>query len=122
MFKTWINPFTLRIKQDDLQKQYIASHTNKIFITGIVLSIIRLTRLIFAALIPDAREQFLYFVPEYDVLKWVTYGIQVIIVIMQRLYPEKLNVIAIPLWILVVNATIRISSSNLYSTDAFLFK
>ena len=117
-----LNKYTLKIRNDSLQKQYVLAQTNKIFITGIILSVIRMTRLIFASLIPDANEQFMYFIPEFDVLKWVTYGIQVILVIMQRVYPSRLNSISIPLWILIVNTTIRISSSDPYPTDTFLFK
>ncbi len=122
MSSSMLNKYTLKIMNEQLQKQYVLAQTNKIFITGIILSVIRLTRLIFSSLITDANEQFMYFIPEFDVLKWVTYGIQVILVIMQRIYPTRLNSIAIPLWILIVNTTIRISSSDPYPTDTFLFK
>ena len=56
MISSMINRYSLKIKNESIQKEYIASHTNQIFITGIVLSIIRLLRLLFAALIPDASE------------------------------------------------------------------
>jgi hypothetical protein len=48
---------------------------------------VRLIRIIFSFFYKDAEEQYLYFVPSYDVLRWVTYGIQVVVVIMQRIYP-----------------------------------
>lgn len=41
---------------------------------------------------------------------------------MQRIYPEKLNTIAIPLWIVVVNATLRVQSDDPYPTDIYMFK
>jgi hypothetical protein len=72
---SYLNIYTLRINNDNLAKEYLASHTNKIFMTGIVLSFIRLLRLIFSSIMSDTNEQFMYFIPEYDVLKWVTYGI-----------------------------------------------
>ncbi len=117
-----LNPYTLNIKNEALQSQYIFDHTNKIFFTGLILSSIRMTRLIFSTVITDASERFIYFIPEFDILKWVTYGIQIFLLIMQRAYPKRLNSIAIPLWIVIVNTTIRISSTDPYPTDSFLFK
>jgi hypothetical protein len=81
-----------------------------------------LIRLVFSALLVNANEQFIYFVPKYDVLRWITYGIQIFLVIIQRRFPEKLNSWAIPLWIIVVNTTLRVSSIEPYTTESFLFK
>ena len=119
---TLLNKYTLKIMNPDLAKEYKLKHTNRIFLTGILLSVVRLIRLLFSSVISDANEQFIYFIPEYDLLKWVTYGIQIIVVIMQRVYPDKLNTVAIPLWIFVVNATIRVQSDDPYPTDIFMFK
>jgi hypothetical protein len=56
MSSSMLNKYTLKIRNETLQKQYVLAQTNKIFITGITLSIIRLTRLIFSSLITDANE------------------------------------------------------------------
>jgi len=55
-------------------------------------------------------------------LRWVMYGLQVTIVFLQRAYPEKLNVIAIPLWIMLGYCALKMNPKENYPTKVFLFK
>ena len=57
-------------------------HTNRIFYTGIGLCLIRLIRLVLSITMPNANEEAIYWIPKSDVIKWITYGLQIVIVIM----------------------------------------
>ena len=70
-----LNRYTLAIQDKEVAKQYRLSFTNRIFITGIVLSLVRIIRLFFAFIIDDANEKYILFIPEFDVIRWVTMAI-----------------------------------------------
>lgn len=114
-----LNKYTLKISNSEVEKEYIMMHTDRIFLTGVLLSVIRLVWLMFQSF--SVTNEFIL-APEYESLKWITYAIQIIIVIMQRIYPARLNVIAIPLWIAIINCTLKIDSDVSYPTTIFLFK
>ena len=71
----FLNMFTLSIRNKEDAIEYNLRHTKKIFYTGIALSMIRLFRLILSMAIDNPTENFIYFIPEFDVMKWVTFGV-----------------------------------------------
>ena len=117
-----LNKYTLRISNPSLSREYLESHNTRIFITGIVLTVLRLARISFSTIVPDAKEPNDFLEEENDLLKWITIGIQLLIVLMQKIYPQQLNTIAIPLWIIIANSTVKISYDDPYPTVVFLFK
>ena len=117
-----LNRFTLSIKNPEIARKYKLSYTNKIFVTGIILTAIRLLRLSFSFIVADPNKNDILFIPEYDDIKWVALAVQGVLVVAQRIYPEKLNLISIPLWITISLSTLDISGENPYTTYSFLFK
>ena len=42
-----LNKYTLKISNSEVEKEYIMMHTDRIFLTGVLLSVIRLVWLMF---------------------------------------------------------------------------
>lgn len=78
-----LNKYSLTINDKELAREYLTLHTKQIFITGIIILVIRLIRIILSIIILDQQVDVIpYFVPTYTVFKWVTFGIQIVTVIL----------------------------------------
>jgi len=65
-----VNKYTLFISDPQIAKSYKLTFSNKIFITGIILSLIRIIRMIFGSFIDNANQDYILWIPEYDILRW----------------------------------------------------
>ncbi len=118
-----VSKYTLYISDPEVALAYRKTFNKKIFITGIILSLIRIIRMLFAILIDDPRENYILFIPEYENIRWISVAIQCMTLIFQKIYPERMNVVAIPTWIAISMSTIDIANkSDSYPTYSFLFK
>lgn len=85
-----------------------------------MLTLIRIIRLVFSSIIEYSGD-ILLIKQEYDTLNWITLGIQVILVVAQRIYPHRLNAWAVPLWMLFITISVNPKLDE-YSLYTFLFK
>jgi hypothetical protein len=70
-----LDKYTLKINSPELEREYIAEHANRIFVTGVLLSLIRLILLIFTEFSQGDGYAPLSVKVEYNFLKWVTWGL-----------------------------------------------
>lgn len=60
-----VSKYTLYISDPEVAAAYRQTFNRKIFITGIILSLIRILRMLFAIFIDDPRKNYILFIPEF---------------------------------------------------------
>ncbi|CDW89193.1 multi-sensor hybrid histidine kinase [Stylonychia lemnae] len=83
------------------------------------MTLIRIIRIVFSQIVKENGQQYLI-IQEYEILNWVTLGLQTLIVLSLRFHPQLLISICIPFWMLLTTISVnpRMEEYNFYT---FLF-
>lgn len=114
--------FTLQFKDKKLAEIYTMTFTKKIFRTLMIITLIRIVRLVFSILYVDPHSNYIYLIPDFSVMLWVTLALQIVLVILQKIFPAWLNRVAVPLWMILGTVSLIPTQGFSYSMYAFIWK